>query len=161
MWRLSPNAGQAVVPLPKSVSLKELGQVEVQLVVPDLESVLVEKLDQFLPDLVVQDRLLGHLQEEVEGGVGVSWRADGDVGEHQLRDGLDGDGGGDGALLPPLEGHHDEEGGEGEPRQDDTDPEHSPEFPGGGDVGQAVDCGGGEEILQLLKHFPSASLYPL
>ena len=37
---MSPNIGQAVVPLLQSVNLKELGQVAVQLVVPDLESVV-------------------------------------------------------------------------------------------------------------------------
>ena len=38
----------------------------------------------------------------VEGGVGVPWRADGHDGEVKVVDGVGGDRGGDGVLLPLL-----------------------------------------------------------
>ena len=51
----------------------------------------------------VRERSIASLDKiMVEGSVGVLWRADGHLGEVQVVDGVGGDRGGDGVLLPLL-----------------------------------------------------------
>ena len=55
----------------------------------------------------------------VEGGVGVLWRADGHLGEVQVVDGVGGDRGGDGFLLPLLVRLSNQDSSSDEPKADD------------------------------------------
>ena len=54
----------------------------------------------------------------VEGSVGVLWRADGHIGEVQVVDGVGGDRGGNGILLPLLVGLAYESSSTNEPKAD-------------------------------------------
>ena len=58
----------------------------------------------------------------VEGGVGVLWRADGHNGEVEVVNGVGGDRGGDGILLPLLVGLANQDSGPYEPKADDKEP---------------------------------------
>ena len=55
----------------------------------------------------------------VKGGVGVLWRADGHIGEFKVVDGVGGDRGGDGILLPLLVGLADQDSSSDESKADD------------------------------------------
>ena len=54
----------------------------------------------------------------VEGSVGVLWRTDGHIGEVQVVDGVGGDRGGDGILLPLLVRLADQDSSSDEPKTD-------------------------------------------
>ena len=54
----------------------------------------------------------------VEGGVGVLWRADGHIGELKVVDGVGGDRGGDGILLPILVRLANQDSSSDEPKAD-------------------------------------------
>ena len=60
----------------------------------------------------------------VEGGVGVLRRADGHDGEVKVLDGVGGDRGGDGVLLPLLVGLANQYTSPDEPKADNTEPEN-------------------------------------
>ena len=134
-------------------------QVPQHLIVADLQEVLVEIFSQFLSSLVGQTDISHQLQVMVQDGGRGSGGTDGDVGEHQVRDGFDGNGGAGGTLSPPTEWHPYEEAGHAEPRRDDQDPEESPELFRCRDVSQAVDGGGGQEVVQFLHHSDSQGQY--
>ena len=55
----------------------------------------------------------------VEGSVGVLWRTDGHIGEVQVVDGVGGDRGGDGILLPLLVRLANQDSSSDEPKADD------------------------------------------
>ena len=54
----------------------------------------------------------------VESSVGVLWRADGHIGEVQVVDGVGGDRGGDGILLPLLVRLSNQDSSSDEPKAD-------------------------------------------
>ena len=58
----------------------------------------------------------------VEGSVGVLWRADGHLGEVQVVDGVGGDRGGDGILLPLLVRLADQDSSSDESKADNKKP---------------------------------------
>ena len=58
----------------------------------------------------------------VEGGVGVLWRTDGHIGEVQVVDGVGGDRGGDGVLLPLLVRLANQDSSSDEPNADYKNP---------------------------------------
>ena len=58
----------------------------------------------------------------VEGGVGVLWRTDGHDGEVEVVDGVGGDRGGDGILLPLLVRLADQDPSSDETQTDNTKP---------------------------------------
>ena len=60
----------------------------------------------------------------VEGSVGVLWRTDGHLREVQVVDGVGGDRGGDGILLPLLVRLTDQDSRTDEPKADNTEPEN-------------------------------------
>ena len=60
----------------------------------------------------------------VKGSVGVPWRANGHIGEVQVVDGVGGDRGGDGILLPLLVRLANQDSGTDEPKADNTEPEN-------------------------------------
>ena len=52
---------------------------------------------------VIRERSIASIDKiMVEGGVGVLWRADGHIGELKVVDGVGGDRGGNGILLPLI-----------------------------------------------------------
>ena len=59
----------------------------------------------------------------VEGSVGVLWRTDGHLGEVQVVDGVGGDRGGDGILLPLLVRLADQESCSNETKTDYSKPQ--------------------------------------
>ena len=59
----------------------------------------------------------------VEGSVGVLWRTDGHIGEVQVVDGVGGDRGGDGILLPLLVRLADQDSCSDETETDDSKPQ--------------------------------------
>ena len=61
--------------------------------------------------------------------------------------------GGDGALPPPPEGLEDQHDGAGEAGRHHRQPEELEQPPRGRDVGEAVDGGGGEELVDISQHF--------
>ena len=128
-----------------------LEQVHVELP-PVLACGLLDQLHQLGPVLGAEGHVLDQRQVVVEGGEGPPGGADGDVGEGDLGDGEDLHRGGDGALLPASEGLLDEVGGADEAGQDNGEPEELEQSPGGGDVGQAVYGGGGEEGVEFFQH---------
>ena len=51
--------------------------------------------------VVIRERSVANFDKiMVEGGIGVLWRTDGHIGKFQVIDGVGGDRGGDGILLP-------------------------------------------------------------
>ena len=54
----------------------------------------------------------------IEGGVGVSWRADGHIGKVQVVNGVSGDCGGNGILLPLLVRLANQDSSSDEPKAD-------------------------------------------
>ena len=60
----------------------------------------------------------------VEGGVGILWRADGHNGEVKVVDGVGGDRGGDGILLPLLVGLANQDSCSDKPEADDKEPQN-------------------------------------
>ena len=87
--------------------------------------------------------------------MGALGRTDFDCGEVEPSDGVGGDGGGDGGLLPVPVGGADEQGGEEEADRHHQAPHHLAHF--GlvrGDVGDAVDGGGLQELPQDLHRSP-------
>ena len=59
----------------------------------------------------------------VEGSVWVLWRTDGHIGEVQVVDGVGGDRGGDGILLPLLVRLGNQDSSPNETKADNTEPE--------------------------------------
>ena len=107
---------------------------------------------EFLPCLLIQGDVPGPDQVGDEAGEAVPGRTDGHVGEVQLRDGEGLDSGGDWAGGPGREGLLDQETGSDESSDDDTEPEESDETSGGGDIDQAVNCGGFQKLLDFLQY---------
>ena len=58
----------------------------------------------------------------VEGSVGAFWRTDGHLGEVQVVDGVGGDRGGDGILLPLVVGLANQDSSTEETKTDNTKP---------------------------------------
>ena len=144
--------GQSQVPFPQSVLLQVETEVPPHLIVTDLQEVLVEIISELLPGHVGEADLSHQLQVMVQLGHRLPGRTDSDVGEHQLRDGLDGDGGADGSLSPATEGHPDEDAGHSEASRDDQDPEQPPQSLRGWDVSQTMDGGRRQELVEFLHH---------
>ena len=68
---------------------------------------------------VIRERSVASLDKiMVEGSVGVLWRTDGHIGEVQVVDGVGGDRGGDGILLPLLVRLADQDTSSDEPQAD-------------------------------------------
>ena len=59
----------------------------------------------------------------VEGSIGVLWRADGHIGKVQVVNGVGGDRGGDGILLPLVVGLANQDSSTEETETDNTEPE--------------------------------------
>ena len=57
---------------------------------------------QFPPVFIRERSITSFYEIMIEGGVGVPWRTDGHLREIQVVDGVGGDRGGDGILLPLL-----------------------------------------------------------
>ena len=85
-------------------------------------SLLKEDLISSFPQcssVVIRKRSLANFDKiMVEGSVGVLWRADCHIGEVQVVDGVGGDRGGDGVLLPLLVGLAYESSSSNEPKAD-------------------------------------------
>ena len=93
-----------------------------------LVSLLSEDLKGSFPQYVfavVRERSIASLDKiMVEGSVGVRWRTDCHIGEVQIVDGVGGDRGGDGFLLPLLVGLANQDSGPYEPKADDKEPKN-------------------------------------
>ena len=69
--------------------------------------------------VVIRERSIASFDKiMVEGSVGVLWRTDGHIGEVQVVDGVGGDRGGDGILLPLLVRLADQDSSSDEPKTD-------------------------------------------
>ena len=72
-----------------------------------------------LISIFIRERLLASFDKVmVESSVGVPWRTDGHLGEVQVVDGVGGDRGGDGILLPLLVRLADQDSSSDEPKAD-------------------------------------------
>ena len=96
--------------------------------------------------IIIERLVPGPDQVGEEAGEAVPGRTDGHVGEVQVRDGESLYGGGDRTGGPAGEGLLDQDSGSNESSDDDREPEESDETSGGGDVDQAVDGGGLQEL---------------
>ena len=73
-----------------------------------------------LISIFIRERFLASFDKiVVEGSVGVPWRTDGHLGEVQVVDGVGGDRGGDGILLPFFVRLADQDSSSDEPKADD------------------------------------------
>ena len=69
--------------------------------------------------VVIRERSVANFDKiMVKGGIGVLWRADCHIGEVQVVDGVGGDRGGDGVLLPLLVGLANQDSSSDEPKAD-------------------------------------------
>ena len=76
-----------------------------------------------LISIFIRERLLASFDKVmVESSVGVPWRTDGHLGEVQVVDGVGGDRGGDGILLPLLVRLADQNPSSDEPKADNENP---------------------------------------
>ena len=72
---------------------------------------------------VIRERVIASLDKiMVESSVGVLWRTDGHIGEVQVVDGVGGDRGGDGILLPLLVRLADQDPSSDEPKAHNENP---------------------------------------
>ena len=70
--------------------------------------------------IVIRERSIANFDKiMVEGSIGVLWRTDGHIGELKVVNGVGGDRGGDGILLPLLVRFADQDSSSDEPKTDD------------------------------------------
>ena len=73
--------------------------------------------------VVIRERSIASFNKVmVEGSVGVLWRTDGHLGEFQVVDGVGGDRGGDGILLPLLVRLANQDSSPDEPKTNNNEP---------------------------------------
>ena len=111
---------------------------------------LVSQYSKFFPLLLGEVDVPGPDQVGVEAGEAVPGRTDGHVRKYQVRDGEGLDGGGDRAGGPTGQGLLDQDASSDEATDYDTDPEESDIAASVGDIAQAVNGGGLQELLDYL-----------
>ena len=110
------------------------------------------KIRQFFSLGVVEVDVLRHGEVGKEAGEAVLGRADGDDGEVQLWDGESLDGGGHWIVGPAGKGLVDQECRSRKSSKDDKDPEDPRNSSASGDVGEAMDGGGFQKLLDGSLH---------
>ena len=85
---------------------------------------LIGSFSQCFPVFIREGLIASFDKIMVKGGVGVFWRTDGHLGEFQVVDGVGGDRGGDGILLPLLVRLADKDSSPDEPKADNNQPKN-------------------------------------